>query len=90
MYCDEPLLLHSVELVYLFGGAGDSGCNVPLSGLVVGHICMFDWTFQFVNITKPTQFMHMLLLYFSYLGYSNDICSCFLCMYVWTFLYMFV
>ena len=56
----------------------DSDCNVPLLELVVGHGCMYDWNFHFINITKPTHFMHMLLFYFSCLGYFNDICSCLL------------
>jgi len=42
VYCNEPWILHSAELIYLFGGAGDSDCNVPLSGPVVGHGCMYD------------------------------------------------
>ena len=78
MYCNEPWLLHSAKLVYLYGGACNNDCNVLLSGLVVGHGFMYDWNFHFPNITKPTCFMHMLLLYFSCLGYSNDICSFFL------------
>jgi len=90
VYCNEPWLLHSAKLVYFFGGANDSDYNVPLSGLVVGHSCMYDWSFHFFNIIEYAHFMHMLLLYFRYLGYSNDICICCLRMYVWIFLYMFV
>ena len=84
MYYDETWLLHNVELVHLFGGAGGSDCNVPLSRLVVGHGCIYDWNFHFLNITEPTRFMHMLLLYFSCLGYSNDICSLFPTNIYWT------
>jgi len=62
VYYNEPWLLHSTELVYLFGGAGGSDCNVLLLGLVVGHGCMYDWIFHFLNIKEPTRFMHMLLL----------------------------
>ncbi len=75
MYCNDPWLLHSGEIVYLFGAVGDNDCNISLLGLVVGHGCMDDWIFHFLNIIDPTYFMQMLLLYFSFLGYSNDICS---------------
>lgn len=80
MYCNELWLLQSAgaELVYLFGGVGSSDCNVLLSRLAVGHGCMYDWNFHFLNIIEPTCFMHVLLLYFNSLGYSNDICICLL------------
>jgi len=78
VYCNEPWLLQSALLVYLFGGESGNDCNILLSGLVVGHGCTYDWNFHFLNITKPTHLMHMLLLYFSCLGYANDICIFFL------------
>lgn len=40
-YCDEPWLLHNVERVHFFGGAGGVDCNVPLLGLAaVNGVCM--------------------------------------------------
>ena len=62
----------------IFGGAGGSDCNVPLLGLVVGHGCIVCLELSLLNITEPTRFMHMLLLYFSHLGYFNDIFICLL------------
>jgi len=72
--CNEPQLLQSAELVHLFGGVGSGDSNTPLSGLVVGHGCIVWLELSFLNIIELTHFMHMLLLYLSYLGYSNDIC----------------
>ena len=90
MCCNDPWLLHNVNLVYVFGGVRGSDYNILLLGLVVGHSCMYDWSFHFINIIEPTHFLHMFLMYFSYLGYSNDICIFCLRTYVWIFLYMFL
>ena len=43
-YCNKPWLLHSAELVHLFGGASGSDCNVLLLGLVeVMVLCMIGY-----------------------------------------------
>jgi len=51
-YCEDTWLLHNVERVYFFGGAGVLDCNVPLLGLlVVNDVCM-DGTFTYNNMIR--------------------------------------
>jgi len=74
----EPWLLHYVELLYLFGGAGISDFNVPLSELVVGHGFIVWLELSLHNIIEPTHFMNMSYSISAILFTLNDICIWFL------------